>query len=86
VEDPNENLIIWDADCVPVRKVKYFTKTGEPIMYSSREFHQDLFPPIKRLLNLDKMRVESFIAPGVPITKNNARASISEIETRQGPP
>jgi hypothetical protein len=82
LEDPNENIIIWDSDCVPVRKVRFFEDTGEPIMYSSSEFNQDYFPPIKRLLNLDKLRVESFIAPGFPITKNILQTIISEIEKR----
>lgn len=86
LEDPNENLVIWDADCVPVRKIKFFSETGEPIMYSSSEFNQDYFPPIKKLLNLDKLRGESFIAPGFPITKSTARSMISEIETTHGAP
>lgn len=84
LEDPDENLVLWDADCVPVRNVKFFSEMGDPVMHSSGEFNKDYFPPIKSLLNLEKLRAESFIAPGFPIAKSSVRSMMSHIEMRHG--
>lgn len=86
IEDENENLIIWDSDCIPVRIIDMFDQSVEPIMYSAPEYNPDYFPPIKRLLNLDKVHPKSFIVPGFPIKKPWVADFISEIEEVHGLP
>jgi hypothetical protein len=82
LQDPNENIIIWDSDCVPVRNVRLFEGNAVPLMYSAQEYNPDYFLTIKKLLNLEKLRQESFIVPGFPIKKSTVQKMIAEIERR----
>ena len=47
----NHNLIIWDADTIPLKKIKFFNKNNEPYLYGSRyEYHCPYFEFNKILL------------------------------------
>ena len=47
----NHNLIIWDADTIPLKKIKFFNKKNEPFIYGSRyEYHLPYFEFNKILL------------------------------------
>ena len=40
----NHNFVMWDADTIPIRKIKFFNKKNEPINYGSfYEYHQPYF-------------------------------------------
>ncbi len=40
----NHNLVMWDADTIPLKKIKFFNKRNEPISYGSfYEFHKPYF-------------------------------------------
>ena len=40
----NHNLVIWDADTIPLKKIDFFNKKNEPINYGSfYEFHTPYF-------------------------------------------
>lgn len=63
-------LIIWDADCVPVKKIETFDISGRPIyMVGADEYHQSYFDLISKLLNLQRVQSFSFVIPGFPISR-----------------
>ena len=40
----NHNLVMWDADTIPLNKIKFFNKRNEPISYGSfYEYHKPYF-------------------------------------------
>ncbi len=40
----NHNLVMWDADTIPIRKIEFFNKNNEPINYGSfYEYHLPYF-------------------------------------------
>ena len=44
------NFVMWDADTIPIRKIKFFNKNNEPINYGSfYEFHKPYFEHNKML-------------------------------------
>ena len=66
----SQNMVIWDADCVPVKKLSLFSKNGDPIyMQASQEHHYDYFETIEKMLNIQRLQDFSFIIPGFPISK-----------------
>lgn len=65
-----DQLIIWDADCVPVRKIETFDEKGQPVfMVGSHEYNKSYFDAITRLLGLQRVQEFSFVIPGFPIPK-----------------
>ena len=65
---PNENIIIWDSDTVPLKGINFFKNTAEPIFYYGYEYHLPYFKTIKKLMGFDKIITYSFIAQCFPIT------------------
>ena len=80
-----ESLVIWDADCVPLRPINLFDKEKKPIYMEAKENHQDYFLMIKQLLGLAKVHDHSFVIPGFPIHKTWMQEMIAEIESRHYP-
>ena len=62
-----EEAIIWDADCVPVRELSFFTPDGNPIFMTQREYHSPYFKVIRKTLRLRRKHKKSFVTPGFPI-------------------
>ena len=47
----DHNLVVWDADTIPIKKIKFFKKNNEPFLYgSSYEYHLPYFQINKILL------------------------------------
>ena len=41
---PDKRIIIWDADTIPLKKIKFFNEEGNPILYGSKyEYHIPYF-------------------------------------------
>lgn len=41
---PDKNIIIWDADTIPLKKIKFFDEQNNPILYGSKyEYHIPYF-------------------------------------------
>ena len=76
----NENAIIWDADTIPLKKIRFFDEDNAPIFYSSNEYHLPYFKLIKKLLGFDKIITKSFIAQCFPVTHNISKHLFQEIE------
>ena len=60
--NPDDYVLIWDADTIPVRKISFFSQDGKILFYTGSEHHKPYFKCIERLTGLAKAIPESFIA------------------------
>jgi hypothetical protein len=77
-----ESLVIWDADCVPLKPMQLFSPDGTPIFMRARENHAPYFAMIERLLGLERVQDRSFIVPGFPIRQSWVDDFIRAIQDR----
>jgi hypothetical protein len=83
----SDELVIWDSDCVPVRKISLFNSDGLPMyMNASVEHHLPYFESISKLLGMEKNSDFSFIVPGFPLRKIWVSQFINELEEIHGLP
>lgn len=76
-------IIIWDADCVPVKEIKLFNDLMNPIyMNCSTEFNKFYFDNIERLLDMKKIYNQSFVTPGFPILREWLEEFLNAIEKK----
>jgi hypothetical protein len=75
-------LVIWDADCVPVKKIELFDDNGRAIYMRASEYHQEYFSMIERLLGLSRIQNQSFVIPGFPFKGAWAKDFIRDIESQ----
>jgi hypothetical protein len=75
-------MVIWDADCVPLRTITLFDDFNAPIYMKAGEYHEPYFSMISRLLGLSRVQNQSFIVPGFPILKSWVEDFIQEVESR----
>ena len=72
----NNNLVIWDADTIPIKKIKLFDKFNQPYIYGScYEYHNPYFYTIKNLLGsnsslLNLSCITQFVALNLKIRKD----------------
>jgi hypothetical protein len=78
----SDRLVIWDADCVPVKKVTLFDENQRPLYMEADEYHEEYFSMIERLLGLLRVQNGSFITPGFPIMKNWLSEFLDAVENR----
>lgn len=70
------NLVIWDADTIPIKKIKLFDKFNQPYIYGSGyEYHNPYFFTIKNLLGpnsslLNLSCITQFVALNLKIRKD----------------
>lgn len=77
-----ENLVIWESDCVPVKKINLFDDGQRPIYMKSTEHNPEYFDTIEKLLGLRRVQSHSFQIPGFPIKKCWLDEFIAAIENR----
>lgn len=65
-----QRLLIWDADTIPTRPIRFFSGEGQPILFSGKENHKPYFDFIWRAFELGKAHNQSFISQSFPITKS----------------
>jgi hypothetical protein len=81
-QSKSKEIVIWDADCVPVAPLKLIDSNGLPVYMKSGEFHKDYFLAIERLLEMKKVVEQSFVVPGFPILKTWVEEFLLEVENR----
>jgi len=82
---PEDHLVIWDADCVPLKPITTFNSTGDPVyMLASNEYNQTYFENIERLLGLKRIQDFSFVIPSFPVKKLWLQMLIEELTERSG--
>jgi hypothetical protein len=85
LSSPEDHLIIWDADCVPLKPIKAFSSTGDPVyMLASNEYNETYFENIERLLGLKPVQDFSFVIPSFPVKKLWLQELIEEMRKRSG--
>lgn len=82
-QSSTDYVAIWDADCVPVKKIELVNDMNNPVyVNSSREFHADYFDNIERLLGMKRVQKMSFVIPGFPMKKLWIQEFITFIEKK----
>lgn len=75
-----DRLIIWDADCVPVKEMEFFGQSGKPKFILSSEYNYEYFDCIDRLLKIEKIKKLSYISPGFPFLKSWISEFVNYVE------
>jgi hypothetical protein len=82
---PEDHLVIWDADCVPLRPITTFNSIGDPVyMLASNEYNAPYFENIERLLGLTRVQDFSFVIPAFPVKKLWLLGLVEELSERSG--
>lgn len=77
--------LIWDADTLPLSKL-VFEKNGRLLFTQKKEFHEEYFITMEKLLGLKKMKDYSFIAEHMLIKTDIMREIISKISNGSAQP
>jgi hypothetical protein len=80
----NERILIWDADTVPLRKIRLFQPNGKITFVPGVEYHDPYFSNIQLLLGLERNVHFSFISQCFPIGGEHIVAFANEIEKLHG--
>lgn len=80
VAPEDDYYLIWDADTVPLRPMKFFDAQGRMVLTRATEYHAPYFETYRRLFGTDARREFSFIAQHVLVQKSIAREMLGAIE------
>ncbi|MCW5718462.1 MAG: hypothetical protein KIS68_11590 [Bauldia sp.] len=86
IQAPCETVLIWDADAIPLRPLRFLDAAGRLLYYTSHERHDPYFDAIERLLGLAPSHSASFVAQCFPVRTRLARSFAAEVERRSGRP
>lgn len=82
VEPEDDYYLIWDADTVPLRPLRFFDEQGRMLLTRATEHHAPYFETYRRLLGEEPHRECSFIAQHLLVQKSVARELLGRIEQR----
>jgi hypothetical protein len=80
VDLADDYYLIWDADTVPLRPMRFFDDSGRMLLTKAKEHHTPYFETYRRLLGEDPGREFSFIAQHILVQKSVAREMMARIE------
>jgi len=63
----DEVFLIWDADTVPLRNIRFVNQDGSLNYYFGSEHHKPYFAMLEKITNLSKLVSFSFIAQCLPL-------------------
>jgi hypothetical protein len=72
--------LIWDADTVPLRPMRFFDESGRMLLTKATEHHTPYFETYRRLLGEEPRREFSFIAQHILVQKSLLREMLARIE------
>ena len=84
VEPEDDYYLIWDADTVPLRPMRFFDGAGRMLLTQATEFHAPYFETYRRLFGEEAGREFSFIAQHIVVQKSVAREMLARIEQHVG--
>jgi hypothetical protein len=82
VESNDDYYLIWDADTVPLRPMRFFDCKGRMLLTKATEYHAPYFETYRMLFGEDAHREFSFIAQHMVVQKSIAREMLASIERR----
>lgn len=77
--------LIWDADTLPLSKIK-FEENGKLLFTAKKEYHEEYFITMDKLLGLKKIKDYSFIAEHMLIKTDIMKEIISKISGEASEP
>lgn len=77
----NDYYLSWDADTIPVKKIKFFDEDEKPFFTMKTEYYEPYFITMKNLLGLGKVNTRSYIAEHMMFNKNIMKSLIEVIAT-----
>jgi hypothetical protein len=80
VEPADDFYLIWDADTIPLRPMRFFDSNGRMLLTKAMEYHAPYFETYRRLFNADPNREFSFISQHMLVQKSIAREMLEKIE------
>ena len=80
-EDPQQLVLIWDADTVPLKKLSFIDVRGRVLYYSGTENHVPYFDFIKKIFPWAARQEFSFIAQCFPAKISWIRDFCGELES-----
>jgi hypothetical protein len=80
VEPREDYYLIWDADTVPLRAMRFFDPAGRILLTKASEHHSPYFETYCRLFGKEPHREFSFIAQHILVQKSVAREMLAAIE------
>lgn len=82
VDTADDFYLIWDADTVPLRRMRFFDEAGRMLLTRAEEHHAAYFETYRRLLGEEPNREFSFIAQHMLVQKSIAREMLERIAAR----
>lgn len=79
-EPANDHYLIWDADTIPMRPMRFFDDQGRMLLTKADENNVSYFETYRRILGSDPNREFSFIAQHMLVQKSVAREMLAKIE------
>ncbi len=80
VETAEDYYLMWDADTVPLRPMRFFDAEGRMLLTKAAEHHPPYFETYRRLLGADPCREFSLIAQHMVVQKSVVREMLARIE------
>lgn len=82
VDPEDDYYLIWDADTVPLRPMRFFDASGRMLLTKATEHHRAYFETYRRLLGEEPNREFSFIAQHILAQKSVVREMLARIEVQ----
>lgn len=76
----DDYYLIWDADTIPLRPLRFFDNAGRMLLTRAAEHHAPYFETYRKVLGEEPRREFSFIAQHMLVQKSIARAMLRQIE------
>lgn len=80
--EPDAVVLIWDADTVPLKPLRFIDEAGRVLYYKGSEHHLPYFKLIRDLLGLERKVDFSFIAQCFPLRVRWLNELCDELEHR----
>jgi hypothetical protein len=81
--DPEDDyFMIWDADTIPLRPMRFFDDAGRMLLTKATEYHTPYFDTYRTLLGEEPNREFSFIAQHLVVQKSVVREMLDRVEQR----
>ncbi len=73
--------LIWDADCVALSPISFFSKEKKLLIDTTSEYHQPYFDIIEKLLGIKKQVDYSFISEHIVFDKSIVQGLLDQISS-----